>query len=70
MWSRRFQTEAVPPAGSATIASRPRAGRATTRDGNRIRSDGRSIDVLALIGDHGELIESREATANQVDPPP
>jgi hypothetical protein len=37
------------------------------RAGERIRSDGRSVDVLKLIDDHVQLIESSDEAINSVD---
>jgi hypothetical protein len=37
------------------------------RGGERIRSDGRSVDVLRLIDDHVQLIESSDEATNSVD---
>ena len=35
--------------------------------GARIRSDGRSVDVLRLIDDHVQLIESSDEATNSVE---
>ena len=63
---REISAIAVDPDGrSARIESRETE---TFRRGvDRIRSDGRSIDVLKLIDDHVQLIESSDEAINSVD---
>jgi ribosomal protein S18 acetylase RimI-like enzyme len=63
---REISAIAVDPDGrSARIESRETE---TFRRGvDRIRSDGRSVDVLKLIDDHVQLIESSDEAINSVD---
>jgi hypothetical protein len=63
---REITAIAVDPDGrSAKVESRETE--TFRRAGDRIRSDGKSVDVLRLIDDHVQLIESSDEATNRVD---
>jgi hypothetical protein len=65
---REIVAIAIDPDGrSATVESRETE--TFRRDGVRIRAVGSAVDVLARVGDHVQLTESREETTNQLDLP-